>query len=221
MLPRRHPLIEESRQLPLLMAGDIGVDKLSWSGHFLVNPFDDADDGSLVDLAEYPALRTYFEAGTDRLRMRHVAKARSTNWYRTIDRIWPKLQAVPKLVIPDIQAGGVVGLDDGEYYPHHNVYWLSSATWDLKALQAILRSSMVLSQVRAFSVQMRGGSLRYQAQTLRRIRVPELASLTASCLAALCAVGDSHDQAAIDSAVNRAFNLPKSVTTRFAIASMK
>jgi len=221
VLPRRHPLIQESRQIPLLMAGDIGVDKLSWSGHFLVNPFDDADDGSLVDLAEYPALRAYFEAGADRLRMRHVAKTRPTNWYRTIDRIWPKLQAVPKLVIPDIQAGGVVGLDEGEYYPHHNVYWLSSATWDLKALQAILRSSMVLSQVRAFSVQMRGGSLRYQAQTLRRIRVPELASLTASCLTALCEVGDSHDQLAIDSAVNRAFNLPKSVTRRFAIASMR
>jgi hypothetical protein len=150
-----------------------------------------------------------------------VAKTRPANWYRTIDRIWPKLQTVPKLVIPDIQSGGVVGIDAGEYYPHHNVYWVSSTSWELRALQALLRSTVVLSQVRAFSVQMRGGSLRYQAQTLRRIRVPAMASLSASCIADLVAVADSRDQEAIDAAAIYAFGLPRSLVSTFATASMK
>jgi methylase of polypeptide subunit release factors len=205
VLPEKHPAIEDSRQIPLLMAGNVAVDGLTWSGHYLVNPFDEADDGSLVDLSKYPGLRAYFESGGERLRKRHVAKARPANWYRTIDRVWPKLQAVPKLVIPDIQGGGVVGFDRGDFYPHHNLYWISSAGWDLRALQAILRSSLVLAQVRAFSVQMRGGSLRYQAQTLRRIRVPLYAELSASCVAGLVAASGSADQDAIDAAVTVAF----------------
>ena len=82
------------------------------------------------------------------------------------------LTRTPKLVIPDIQPGGIIGYDSGRTYPHHNVYWITSATWDLRALQTILQSDLVTDQLRALSVAMRGGSLRYQAQSLRRLRVP-------------------------------------------------
>ena len=56
--------------------------------------------------------------------------------------------------------------------PHHNVYWITSTTWDLRKLQALLQSDMVTDQLRAHSMAMRGGSLRYQAQNLRRVRIP-------------------------------------------------
>lgn len=56
--------------------------------------------------------------------------------------------------------------------PHHIVYWITSTTWDLRKLQALLQSDMVTDQLRAHSVAMRGGSLRYQAQNLRRVRIP-------------------------------------------------
>lgn len=205
VLPAQHLGIEESRQLPLLMAQDIGVENLAWSGRFLVNPFMDGAGGALVPLHEHPGLAAYLEQRADRLRARHVARSRPHSWYRTIDRIWPELATTPKLVIPDIQSGGVVGIDKGEYYPHHNVYWISSESWPLSALQALLRSSIVLVQVRALSVQMRGGSLRYQAQTLRRLRIPALSSLSDGLISALASVGSSKEQAAIDAVASEAF----------------
>jgi len=207
ILPARSECIEASRQIPLIMAGDIGVAESSWSGRFLVNPFSDADDGSLVDLTRYPGLSAHLESHADQLRGRHVAKSRPANWFRTIDRIWPTLRFTPKLVIPDIQRGGVIGVDDGQYYPHHNVYWVTSDAWDLRALQALLRSTQVLIQVRAFSVQMRGGSVRYQAQTLRRLRIPSLASLSTSVIDELISVAAGSAQQDIDAAAARAFGI--------------
>jgi hypothetical protein len=202
--------IELSRQVPLLMASDIGIVSNTWSGRYLINPFADEDDGSLVELSQYPGLAAHLERGAQQLRRRHVAKSRPANWFRTIDRVWPSLTAKPKLVIPDIQRGGIVGVDEGQCYPHHNLYWVTTDAWELRALQAILRSSHVLMQVRAFSVQMRGGSIRYQAQTLRRVRVPQLADLTSSVVEQLCKAGASYDQNEVDEAASRAFGLTHS-----------
>lgn len=208
ILGSKSELIEDSRQLPLLMASDVGVSANEWSGHYLVNPFADENTGKLASLEDYPGLSAHFELHATQLRGRHVAKTRPANWYRTIDRIWPALVKQPKLMIPDIQRGGVVGFDSGEFYPHHNVYWITSDAWDLRALQALLRSSQVLMQVRAFSVQMRGGSVRYQAQTLRRVRIPPIASLSPAIIAQLVAVSGSVAQADIDEVASRAFGLP-------------
>ena len=207
VLDTKSDLIESSRQIPLVLAGDINPKNTEWSRRYLVNPFADADDGSLAELENYPGLRAHFEKNADRLHRRHVAKARPRNWYRTIDRIWPQLQHAEKLIIPDIQPGGVVGYDNGQFYPHHNVYWITSDTWNLRALQAILRSSIVLMQVKAFSVQMRGGSLRYQTQSLRRLRVPAFASLSEAVVQQLRGVGTSSDQEAIDAAAREAFRI--------------
>jgi adenine-specific DNA-methyltransferase len=97
--------------------------------------------------------------------------------------------------------------DAGEYYPHHNVYWITSDSWPLLALKALLRSALVSKQVASYSVQMRGGSVRYQAQTLRRIRIPRLDSLGDTQLAALEQVATSDDQEGIDAVVEAAFGV--------------
>jgi len=207
ILPEATDAIEEDRQLPLVMAGDASEQVLSWSGHVLVNPFDSADDGSLVRLADYPKLAAYLDAHADRLRKRHVARVRPAAWYRTIDRVWARLTTTPKLLVPDIQhpEATVVCLDSGRYYPHHNLYWITSDEWDLRVLQTLLRSSLVREQVRAYSVQMRGGSLRWQAQTLRRLRLPALASIPDTVLDRLAALSAEHDRSAIDEAAEAAF----------------
>ncbi|MBX3704601.1 MAG: Eco57I restriction-modification methylase domain-containing protein [Steroidobacteraceae bacterium] len=205
VLDAKHPEIEDDRQIPLAVSADVSPQRIEWSGRYLVNPFDAEDSGKLVDLPSYPGLSAYFDSHRSALSKRHVAEVRPRNWYRTIDRIWPKLTTTPKLLIPDIQLGGNVALDTGAFYPHHNLYWITSGSWPLAALQALLRSSHVLLQIRAFSVQMRGGSVRYQAQTLRRVRVPLLSALSATQLAALSAASQSADQAEIDEAASSAF----------------
>ena len=62
--------------------------------------------------------------------------------------------------------------EPGRLYPHHNLYFIVSADWDLHALQAVLLSGIARFFVSAYSTKMRGGYLRYQAQYLRRIRIP-------------------------------------------------
>jgi hypothetical protein len=204
ILQSKHPDIEEDRQIPLAMPRDAHSDPVTWSGRYLINPFASDGSGRLADLEAYPALRDYFLSRADVLRRRHVAK-REVNWYRTIDRIWPELAKTPKLLIPDIQAGGVVGLELGELYPHHNLYFVTASAWPLRALQALLRSSIVFRQVAANSVQMRGGNVRYQAQVLRRLRVPRLSSLSDDLVKALAECGGTSDRRLIDEVASAAF----------------
>lgn len=98
-------------------------------------------------------------------------------WYRTIDRIYPELTKKEKLLVPDIKGEANIVYESGEYYPHHNLYYITSSEWDLGALQAVLRSGIARLFVGVYSTQMRGGYLRYQAQYLRRIRLPRWAEV--------------------------------------------
>lgn len=196
--------IEPDRQIPVAMASDIRNDGISFSGHYILNPFSGAGDGVLVDLEDYPGLARYLKLHRETLEKRHVARQRSRNWYRTIDRIWPALQFQPKLLIPDIKSSVTIGIDSGQYYPHHNLYWIVS-DWPLPALKALLRSTRVDQQVRAYSVQMRGGHLRFQAQTLRKLRIPALGSLGLPVLQALQSVHSSSSQPELDDIVEEAY----------------
>lgn len=163
--------VEPSRKLPLVTTKDIVSGEVRWRGLGVINPFE--DDGKLADLARYPKLRAYLEQHRVAIAGRHVAKKAPTNWYRTIDRITPALAARPKLLIPDIKGSAHVVFEPGVLYPHHNLYYLESSEWDLRALQAVLLSSVARQFIAAYSTTMRGGFLRFQAQYLRRIRLPK------------------------------------------------
>ena len=168
--------IEPDRVLPLAMAKDVRPDgSVEWSGKALANPF--GDDGALVDLTCHPRLAAYFERHGDALRRRYVARKSPDRWYKTIDKVHAALARTPKLLIPDIKGQAAVGYDPGELYPHHNLYYVTSETWDLRALQAVLRSRVAEFQVASYAVKMRGGYLRFQAQYLRRVRLPKWESV--------------------------------------------
>ena len=162
--------VEEDRKLPLAMAKDLASGHVVWRGYGVINPF--TDEGPLVDLAKYPKLRRYLEGHRQQIMGRHVAKKNPENWYRTIDRITPSLSSRPKLLIPDIRGEAQVAFESGNLYPHHNLYFIVSDTWDLRALQAVLLSSITRLFISTYSTKMRGGYLRFQAQYLRRIRLP-------------------------------------------------
>ncbi|MYA83219.1 MAG: N-6 DNA methylase [Acidimicrobiales bacterium] len=167
--------IEDDRLLPILTAGDIADGEAKWSGKYLINPW---RDGRLVDLAEFPGLAAHLRTHESRVRSRHVARRRPSAWYRTIDRVTPGLLERPKLLLPDIKSTAHPVLDDGRYYPHHNLYYVISDTWDLEVLGGLLLSDLANLFVGAYCVKMRGGTYRFQAQYLRKIRVPLPASLS-------------------------------------------
>jgi adenine-specific DNA-methyltransferase len=164
-------LVEEDRLVPLAMARDTVSGELCWSGHHLVDPWD-GDTGALVSLGDYPRLKAYLEENAAALLKRNVAGRRPQQWYRTIDRVAHVLTAKPKLLVPDIKAAIHPVLDPGGLYPHHNLYWVMSEVWDPQVLGGLLLSSVAQMFVECYAVKMRGGYLRFQAQYLRRIRVP-------------------------------------------------
>ncbi len=163
-------LVEPSRLLKLAMAKDIGSGTMEWSGHYLVDPWN--SDG-LVTLDRYPRLRAYFEKHGAALRKRHTAIKSVHAWYKTIDRVTHALTERPKLYIADIKNILDPVLDNGETYPHHNLYFIQSDVWNLEVLGGLLISAIGQFFVASYGVRMRGGYFRFQAQYLRRIRVPD------------------------------------------------
>ena len=162
-------LVEPDRLLPMAMAKDIASGNLKWSGNYLVNPW---DGYGLVHLSKYPKMRAYLESLEGQLRSRHVGKKNPDAWHRTIDRVEAGLIARPKLYIADIKDQLNPVLDRGETYPHHNLYFIQSAGWDHEVLGGLLLSDVAQFFIECYGVRMRGGYLRFQAQYLRRIRVP-------------------------------------------------
>ena len=196
--------VEEARKLPLLMARDLQDGVIVWGGKGVVNPFE--TDGSLASLKAHPNFGAYIRKHQEILGKRHVAQKSGGAWYRTIDRIYTELTKTPKLLIPDIKGEPMVVFDEGQYYPHHNLYHVTSSSWDLRALATLLRSSIAVLFVSTYCVKMSGGFLRFQAQYLRRICVPRWESLSASQRKALAAAAPT-DRAAIDEAAFAAYGL--------------
>ncbi|MGG5811657.1 HsdM family class I SAM-dependent methyltransferase [Falsiroseomonas sp. CW058] len=197
--------VEPCRKLPLVMTRDILAGTVEWRGLGVVNPF--ADGGGLVDLDRYPRLRRYLEGRKAEIARRHVAQKAPANWYRTIDRIYPALAATPKLLIPDIKGEAHIVHEDGRLYPHHNLYFITSDTWDLKALQAVLLSGIARLFVAVYSTRMHGGFLRFQAQYLRRIRVPHWHQVPDGTKRALIEAAERGDRTACNEAVFQLYGL--------------
>lgn len=162
--------VEPDRKLPLVTTRDIVSGEVCWRGQGVINPF--SENGGLVDLSDYPLLRRYLEARREVVSGRHCAQKSPANWYRTIDRINPSLAKKPKLLIPDIKGEAHIVFEEGKLYPHHNLYFVTSEDWDLRALQAVMLSAITRLFVATYSTKMRGGFLRFQAQYLRRLRLP-------------------------------------------------
>ena len=203
-----HALVEPERLLPLLAAPDLVSGSARWSGRYLVNPW---NGSGLVDLDRYPKLGAYLNANECRVRARHIAQQRPATWYRTIDRVHQDLTSRPKLLIPDIKAAAHPVLDEGGYYPHHNLYFVVSDTWDLEILGGLLLSDIANLFVGAYCVKMRGGTYRFQAQYLRRIRVPDPRAIKSQTRRALARAFAGRDREAATAAAVDAYELPTSL----------
>lgn len=197
--------VEDDRKLPIVMTRDIKSGTVQWQGLGVINPF--ADEAGLVDLNSYPRLKRYLEARKEQIAERHCAQKSQANWYRTIDRITPSLAAKPKLLIPDIKGAAHIVFEDGKLYPHHNLYFVTSDTWNLRALQAVLMSRVTRVFIATYSTKMRGGFLRFQAQYLRRLRLPQWESVSPELRSALIAAAQAQDAGACDRAAFALYGL--------------
>ncbi|MCL4676960.1 MAG: Eco57I restriction-modification methylase domain-containing protein [Alphaproteobacteria bacterium] len=199
--------VEDDRKLPLVMTKDIADGTVKWRGLGVVNPF--ADEGGLVDLARYPMLKRFLEARKEQIAGRHCAQKVPANWYRTIDRITPSIAKMPKLLIPDIKGQAHIVFEEGKLYPHHNLYYITSNQWDLKALQAVLLSSVTRLFIATYSTKMHGGFLRFQAQYLRRLRLPRWSDVPQNIKSELINAAETRDLAACNAATFQLYGLSR------------
>lgn len=182
-------VVEGERLLPLVLPRDISSGAVQWSGKYLVNPWD--ADG-LVNLEDWPHLSGYLSQHRNLLAKRHTAK--NGHWHKTIDRVIEGLVDREKLYLPDFKEAIFPVRDEGATYPHHNLYWVTSDEWDLRVLGGLLLSDVASLFIEAYSVRMRGGFLRFQAQYLRRIRLPKLEDVDSYTRAALADAFDARDR---------------------------
>ena len=199
------PDIEPERLLPLLVADDIRTGKLKPTHSFLVNPW---DENGLVDLEDWPRFTAYLGRFPD-LKARHTAKANPKKWHKTIDRVNYDLLDRPKLVFQDMKGKATPVFHEGGLYPHHNLYWAvaDDDSWDIQVFGGLMLSEVVEAQVAAYCVKMRGGTLRFQTQYLRRVRVPHPKDIGAETVTALKKAFQEGDRDAATRAALDAYGL--------------
>lgn len=171
--------VENELLLPALNARDLSGNRLHWSGQYLLNPY--KPNGELINLEDYPQAAAYLISHREALQKRHVAKKNPGKWYKTIDRIVPSLKDSPKVLLPDISGNQLIFVDDGRFYPQHNLYYITGGSLrQLQLLSAMLMSDYVKSQLLSITNCMNGGYPRWQSQYLRKLVMPDVNAIEES-----------------------------------------
>ena len=198
-------LVEAELIMPGINARDLRGNRFQWQGEYLLNPYN--TDGSLVNLVDYPRASAYLENHRERLSARHIAKKSPSRWYKTIDRISPSLLSQPKILLPDMSGNTFVFVDDGEFYPLHNIYYIvGQSSMQLRLLAAFLMSDYIRNQLAAVTNSMNGGFLRWQSQHLRKLRLPNLNDIPANDVQHLLAHYECRKISAINSTLKKYFD---------------
>ena len=165
--------VEKELLLPALNARDMSGNRMQWSGQYLLNPY--KPTGELINLDDYPKAAAYLISHREALQKRYVAKKNPEKWYKTIDRIVPSLKDSPKVLLPDISGNQLIFVDDGRFYPQHNLYYITGGSLrQLHLLSAMLMSDYVKSQLLSITNCMNGGYPRWQSQYLRKLVIPDV-----------------------------------------------
>ncbi len=170
--------IERSRLMPIIKSKSLKGNKINWDNSYVLNPYEGDD---LCNLDKFPHFKNYLYLYKDILLQRHVAKKNPKYWYKTIDKVKPNLQNKYKLLLPDLSGGKFLFIDEGKFYPHHNVYYITHKNLnELKILACVLMSDFILDQLSKIGIRMNDGLPRFQSQTLKKLRIPILKEINLS-----------------------------------------
>ena len=209
--------VETELMLPAINARDLRGDTLQWQKKYLLNP--DTTEGGLIDLDQYPKAKQYLEAHREKLSKRHIVRKSPLHWYRTIDRIVPSIQFRPKVLLPDMSGNTFVFVDDGQFYPLHNLYYITGhSIVELRILAALLMSDFVREQLASVTNKMNGGFVRWQSQHLRKLRLPDILSIPANEAQILLDSYNRKDVAAINALMPKLLANPSQRTSHIEYA---
>jgi adenine-specific DNA-methyltransferase len=169
--------VERSRLLPFVNARSIRDAKAEWGGTSIVNVFD--EDGKTVKSKDYPRLFAYLRKHKDALKSRAKA-SQSKVWWRSIDVLHPDWYQAPKLLVVDISAIPVIGLDEKGYCAGSGVYQIKSEDWPLQDLLVLLSAGILGLFVSAFSTGAAKGFHRFQKRQIGTVPLPRWETLDAN-----------------------------------------
>lgn len=194
-------VVERELLLPAIDGSDLRGDTFRWHDKFLLNPYD--RQGALIDLGKFPRCASYLNSHRQQLAARHTAQKNPNLWYKTIDRINSDLTHRPKILLPDMTGNRTVFVDEGRFYPLHNIYYITGLGLEsLRALAAILMSSFARRQLSSLTNAMNGGYARWQSQHLRKMMLPNVALLPPDVVSQLSLLQQRGDVESVDAIVN-------------------
>lgn len=162
--------IEKSRLLKFVNARSISDGQVEWSDTVIVNVFD--DEGKPVKLSAFPKLKAYLQKNKTDLKARAKA-SKSKCWWRSIDVLHPDWHASPKLLVVDISAKPVIGLDEKGHCAGSGVYQIKSTEWPLRELQVLLSAGVLGLFVAGLSARVDHDFHRFQKKHICTVRVPK------------------------------------------------
>lgn len=194
-------IVEKDVLLPIIVSKDLKGNTINWSGNYLINPF--SNNNHLINLDKFQKTRNYFNSYKTRLIKRHISKKNPEKWYSTIDKIDPELTFKDKILIPDISGNSKLLIDRGNYYPHHNLYYITGRKyWNLELLAAILMSDFVKDQLKEIGNIMNGGYPRWQSQNLKKLKIPIIDAIPENISHILIEAYRNSDQKIINRYIN-------------------
>ena len=196
--------IEESRLLPVITASEIKSGNIKWKGKYLLNTY---DNNGVIDLNNYPKLANYLETHKEALNKRHVALKNPEKWFKTIDRVYKERAKQEKLLIPDISNRPLVIYDSGAYHPNNSIYYICSNEWNLHALKVVLLSDITRLFISIYSTKIAKGYLRFQAQHLRKLRIPAWNSVNSQLKERMIHAGKSNNTETFTALACEMYNL--------------
>jgi adenine-specific DNA-methyltransferase len=168
--------IERSRLLPFVNASSIHNGKVRWAGTQIVNVFD--KNGKVVKLSKFPRMAAHLRKNKKKLQSRAKA-SQSRVWWRTIDSLHPDWYASSKLLVVDVSALPVIGIDTTGYCAGSGVYQIKSDEWPLADLLTLLSAGVLGLFVATLSAGATAGFHRFQKSQIAAVHMPrwqELAS---------------------------------------------
>jgi hypothetical protein len=195
-------VVESELLIPIILAKDLKNNSFQWSGNYVLNPFN--SNGGLINLNDYPKAKEYFDSNKELLKKRHVAKKNPLTWYKTIDKISPNLTLLNKILLPDISGNSHLFIDKGNYYPHHNLYYITGHDYNkLVILAALLMSDFVKDQLLELGNKMNGGYPRWQSQNLKRLSIPIIDSIPKDIIDSLIKAYNARDYVLINNVITQ------------------
>lgn len=128
--------------LPLYHSGSARPSRSLTAGRFLLSVYE-SGTRELIDLNDFPLdVSEYLVSHKARLSERHIVQHGADEWWRTIDAYDPGLTSKTKVLIPDLQSGRAVRVDEGRYFPAHTVLYALGSRQTLNGVAAALRTPL-------------------------------------------------------------------------------